>query len=95
MNFLLFIPACACLWLFFGGALAHRRGKAADVFKELNELCYKYDMKHFNEIDIGLKKSAYEWAMRSLPRLHQMMYSWRPLKLKWWLRKDMMDELLK
>jgi len=84
---------CMILGMIFGTFGLWLMNKTYNVlyFREkINFACRDWNLLHLNDDDY---ESAYDWCYNTLPTFNKMVYSFKPLKLKYWLTEDMIKKL--
>ena len=57
-----------------------------------DQLCYKWGVRHLDELVADTEKDAYIWFWTKLPSYHGMLFNLKPFKLESYFTKE---EILK
>lgn len=82
------------LALSFSTILLYRSHLTFKLRNRINQLCYEYSLENIEKIVVKEKTSAYDWIYDGLPTYSQMVWSFKPLRLKYWIPEMDLAELL-
>lgn len=74
----------------FGLWLMHKANNVFIFRKKINYMCKDWSLLHVSDDDY---ESAYDWCYSTLPTFNKMVYSFKPLKLKYWLAEDVIKKI--
>lgn len=57
----------------------------------INQMCYDYNIRHLSPLS-NLKEDAYKWFYDKYS-YEDMLFSFNPLKLKYWYTKEEIDKI--
>jgi hypothetical protein len=90
IEFLLCVISICCCEIF---VIATRNKKTCKLFREINNLCYEYNIRHLYADGVGSYESAWDWCYDKLPSYNSIMHSFKPLTIEAWLTKEQINKL--
>lgn len=73
--------------------LMYRNGQVCVFRKRVIELCTAWSNSHISEIVEGNEKSALDWLYEEMSDYDEMLFSFKPLKFKYWIPKEKLDKV--
>lgn len=89
------IALCAVILILCWKFLLLKRKKAVLIFRaDILEKCIEHDNRHYSEF-LCNTESSFFWCFAAMPSKNRMIYSTKPLELKYWFREEIIDKLLR
>lgn len=73
--------------------MLYRNYKTMLFFEKTNALCLNWDKIHIVDIVKGKEICAYTWFYDKLPKYDKVLFSLKPIKLKYWMSEPKITKL--
>jgi len=92
MNILIFHWIIITSILIVQAYLFYRNMRVRDFLLNLSAECYRWNYSEIRR-NVELYESAYDWYFEKLPSYGRLLFSFKPLKVKYWMPKELNDRL--
>lgn len=89
MKFEILFILIYLFWVFF-----NKRKRDVYLFRaDILDKCIDHDNRNYSDF-LCNTESSFFWFYGSMPGRNKMIYSFKPLELKYWFKEDLINKLL-